>query len=370
MKVIDRYIVARFLVGTVPVLLLLLILFSFLALADELENVGQGAYTAFDAFRVVAWTAPRRIVDLMPVTMLLGGLIGLGAMANNQELIAARAAGMSRHRIARPVLLMALAVAVAVVAAQSLLVPVAERAADAVRARTIMDVDHGAAGAGGKELWTRSHNWFVRVAEVRLGQLLAGLEVYVVDDAGRLQQLVQAGSATPRSGDDWLLSDVTITRLDGQVSSEERLPTLEWPDLLNREQADVLTLPLETLAPLDLVRLIAIQRANGLDTHRHRVVLWQQFSIPVALVGMALLSLPLLLGSVRVMSAGTRVVIGGFVGIAFYLLQQLTGHLAGLFALSPPLLIMAPAVALLAAAVYLQFLEAPRGRRRRANAAA
>src|SRR5690606_21993637 len=122
MKLLDRYIATRFLVGTVPVLLLLLILFSFLALAEELEDVGQGAYTTFDALRAVAYTAPRRIVDLMPVTMLVGGLIGLGAMANHHELIAARAAGMSRSRIARPVLLLAVTVAVVVVTAQSLLV--------------------------------------------------------------------------------------------------------------------------------------------------------------------------------------------------------------------------------------------------------
>ena len=36
----------------------------------------------------------------MPVTALLGGLMGLGAMANHQELIAARAAGLSKARMA------------------------------------------------------------------------------------------------------------------------------------------------------------------------------------------------------------------------------------------------------------------------------
>ncbi|MEJ8567137.1 LPS export ABC transporter permease LptG [Elongatibacter sediminis] len=362
----DRYLMRRFLVGTLPVLLLLLILFSFLALADELEDVGQGSFTLFDAFRVVLYTAPRRIVDLMPVTLLLGGLIGLGAMANHQELIAARAAGMSRHRIGRPVLILAMGVGLVVVTAQAFLIPLAEREAGDIRARKLADASLSAERRTG--FWTRSENRIVRVNEVRYGQLLTDLEVYVLDDEGRLLELVRAERATVRDPDDWRLDSVTVTRMGDWAAEEEHRESLDWPGLLSREQAGILVRPLETLAPHELVRLIGIQRANGLNDQAHRVTLWQQLSIPVALIGMALLSLPLLLGSVRMVSAGSRVVIGGFVGIAFYLVQQLTGHLAGLFSLNPPLLIMTPAVVLLIVAVYTQFLERPRPRRRRRRA--
>ena len=103
MILLDRYIMRNYATGMIPVLLLLLALFSFVALAGELEQVGQGAFTALDAVLVVFYTTPRRIVDLLPVTALMGGLMGLGAMANHQELIAARAAGLSKARMARPV---------------------------------------------------------------------------------------------------------------------------------------------------------------------------------------------------------------------------------------------------------------------------
>ena len=79
MMILDRYIASSYLKGMVPVMLLLLSLFSFLALAEELEEVGQGTFRLIDAFLVVLYTSPRRIVDLMPVTALLGGLMGLGA---------------------------------------------------------------------------------------------------------------------------------------------------------------------------------------------------------------------------------------------------------------------------------------------------
>ena len=81
MIILDRYIMSQFLKGMLPVLLLLLALFSLLALAEALEDVGKVTFRQLDAFLVVLYTSPRRIVDLLPVTALLGGLMGLGILA-------------------------------------------------------------------------------------------------------------------------------------------------------------------------------------------------------------------------------------------------------------------------------------------------
>ena len=50
---IDRYISLSFLGGCLPVLMLLLSLFSFLALSEELEDIGDGTYELADALLVV-----------------------------------------------------------------------------------------------------------------------------------------------------------------------------------------------------------------------------------------------------------------------------------------------------------------------------
>ena len=361
MNLIDRYIIRNFLLGMVPVLLLLLILFSFMSLAEELEEVGKGLFTQFDAFLVVLYTAPRRMVDLLPVTTLLGGLLGLGAMANHQELIAARVAGMSQPRIARSILVLTVALAILALLLQSFLIPQSERAANILRARAMSEsrVNTGA----NLEFWTRSGNNYVRVNDVQLGRLLNDVEIYSTDSKGSFMRLVEAQSAFIASRDDWLLRDVQLTTIDGLVVHEEHRDELRWPGLLNSEQASIMVLPLEALAPLDLSRLISFQRKNGLDTHRLRVVWWQQISTILAVIGMGLLSLPLLMGSIRSVSAGQRVVLGGGVGIGFYLLQQLAGHVTGLFSLHPPSTIMAPTLVLLLFAAYAQFIDADRKRR-------
>ena len=353
MKVLDRYIVSNYLMGMLPVMLLLLALFSFVALADELEEVGKGTFRQIDAFLVILFTSPRRIVDLMPVTALLGGLMGLGTMANHQELIAARASGMSKARMARPVFEAVSLVAALVVLMQSLLIPASERAASELRAKALQETTFEAGGR--LEFWTRSDRNFVHVSDVLFNRILEDVEIYKTDSEGKLSQVIQAQQATIAGADIWLLEDVLRTRLDGLSASKDRVPTMEWQGLLTEEQANILILPLEALAPHDLVRYITHLQANDLDTHHFRVIFWQQISVAIAVLAMGLLSLPLLVGSTRAISASQRIMMGAIIGIVFYLLQQVTGHLAGLFSLVPSITILTPVFLLLVVAVMAQY---------------
>jgi lipopolysaccharide export system permease protein len=337
----------------VPVLVLLLGLFSLLTLTEELEEVGKGTFGQIDAFLVVLYTTPRIIVDLMPVTALLGGLMGLGAMANHQELMAARAAGLSKARMAKPVFRATLLVAVLVLLMQSLLVPASERVASELRSRSLESVSVDVAGRF--KFWTRSGDNFVHVNNVLYNRILVGVEIYAMDDKGRLRTLIQAQYATIIGADTWLLENVTRTQLAGMAATEEHVENLRWERLISQEQAEVLILPLEALAPHDLVQYIAYLKENGLDTHHFRVVFWKQISIALSVIAMGLLSLPLLVGSTREVSASQRIVMGGIIGIVFYLVQQMTGHLAGLFNLVPSVTIMMPVIGLLAIAIAAQF---------------
>ena len=367
-NMLDRYIIRSFLLGMAPVMLLLLVLFSFMALASELEEVGKGLFSQFDAILVVIFTTPRRMVDLLPVTTLLGGLMGLGALANHQELVAARVAGMSQARMAWPIFLLTLILAVILFMMQSFLIPLSEREANLLRAQSM--VESQIDSADDQAFWTKSENNFVSIGDVQLGQLLSDIEIYATDDQGRFKQLIQARNAFIDSNDSWRLQEVNLTSVEGLQVSEQVLEDLSWPGLLSPEEAAILVLPLESLPPVDLARLIDFQEENGLDTHRYRVVLWQQLSLLLAVVGMGLLALPMLTGSIRSISASQRIVFGGFIGIGFYLLQQVSGHLAGIFTLHPPTTIMAPTLILLIAAIYAQFMDGDRKRKalRRARA--
>jgi lipopolysaccharide export system permease protein len=346
---IDRYIMQRFLTGVLPVLLLLLALFSFISLAEELEEVGSGDFKLIDALMVVFLTTPKRIVELLPVTALLGGLLGLGAMANHRELIAIRTSGISKARIAQTVTVLAIILAVFITILQFTVVPGFEREAAQLRGKSLQGTDKGPGSEGA--FWTRNGAYFIRVNQVRFDRTLADIEIYTADSEGRLSQLIQASSADYAGDDNWLLSGVVHSELQQKKVHETTEDTLLWKGLLSAKQASVLMLPLQALAPNDLVNTIKNLERNQLDTHSYEIVLWQQISLLPSLLAMALLSLPFLLGSVRSIAASQRVMIGGLIGISFYLVQQLSGHLAGILGINPSLIILTPPLILLAVAI-------------------
>lgn len=346
---IDRYIMTQFIAGIIPVLLLLLALFSFMALAEELEDVGKGNFTLADALMVVLLTSPKRIVELLPVTTLLGGLIGLGAMANHCELIAIRTIGISKQRIGQTVAVLAVFLGIFITALQFFVVPEFEHEAAILRAQASQNLEIGEGNS--RAIWTRNDTHIIRINRVRSDRTLANIEIYTTDKQGRLSQLIQASSALFIGQENWLLTNVLESKFqDGQVF-ETRQDNMQWNALLSADQAAALILPLEALAPNDLLKTIKNLKKNQLDTHRYEIVLWQQVGLLPSLLAMALMSLPLLLGSVRAVSASQRAMTGGLIGIGFYLLQQLSGHLAGILGLNPSLLILTPPFVLLIIAI-------------------
>ena len=99
MKIIDLYIGKSFTRCFLLVLSILGFLFSFFEFILELDEVGKGHYQLNDALSYVLLTLPGRLLDLIPHSSLLGGIIALGLLADKNELVAMNAGGISVRRI-------------------------------------------------------------------------------------------------------------------------------------------------------------------------------------------------------------------------------------------------------------------------------
>jgi lipopolysaccharide export system permease protein len=355
---VDRYITTSFVGGCIPVLLLLLSLFSFLALAEELEDVGKGAYELADALLVVVYTLPARIVDLLPVTVLLGGLLGLGALANQGELISMRAAAISPSRISRPIIKLSLGLILLVLFLQIWVIPAVEHSATKMRAKTLVDtatidLEYNTDTGSSSDLWTRHQGQFIRIGSVESNRRLADVEIYRFDEQGNLDALIRTSSAELLKDNTWLLHDVRHTLVEGGRSETQMSDTLMWDALLSEEQAGTLIAPASSMAPTDLWQFIQHLEENELNSESHRIMFWTQMSIPLGLLGMALLTLPFLLGSIRSVSVGQRVAMGGLIGISYYLVQQISGHVASIMSWNATFTVLAPGVLILFIAIVL-----------------
>jgi len=338
---VDRYLMLSMIRGIVPILGLLLGLFGFLTLAEELESVGTGTFEVVDAINVMVLSLPKISLDLLPVTALVGVLVGLGTLANQQELIALRVAGWSNFRIARPAAILALLIVMIAAATQQWLIPLLEHEITDLRANTMLNTD---VDGGDAQFWTRSENQLVRIGGVQFGLMPTDVEIYQLDDQGHLVQLLQAHRAVILDADSWQLYEVSTTYIGEQGTETEFQREMLWNSDLTPDQMATIVTTAAALSPTDLIRYINHLETNGLDSHRYRLVLWQQLSLPLGIFGMALLGVPFVVGSTRTMSAGSRISIGIVIGLLFYLGERTIGQLALLYSLPPVPLALGPDV--------------------------
>jgi lipopolysaccharide export system permease protein len=108
--IIDRYVarevLAPFAVG-VGLLTFALVTGRLLKLSDMVVNHGV---SLGEVMRIIGYIMPAFLELTFPMAVLLGVLMGFGRMSSDQEMIAARACGVSLYRLAIPVLGVALMV--------------------------------------------------------------------------------------------------------------------------------------------------------------------------------------------------------------------------------------------------------------------
>lgn len=349
LRTLDRYIGLTLARSYVLALFALLAVFSIFAFVDELEDLGKGRYRLQDAALFLLLTTPRRLIDLAPVTALLASLTGLGALAGGRELVAMQAAGVSPLRLGWSALRPGLLFLAGVVALGQFVAPPLDRVAHVSRAQALsatvaIQSEHG--------FWSRAGHRFLRVRDIRRNGVLGGVEIYEFDEQGRLRRFTHAQRADIGVGRAWRLTDVVQKDFEPGGIVRRQLPVLDWDAFLSAEQVDLLALPPSVFSFSDLYRYVRYLRASGQDSASHELALWQKASMPLAVGAMTLLSVPFVLGVMRVASTGQRMMIGSLVGVAFHLASQISARLGLLLNLSPAVTALAPVLVVLAVTVW------------------
>lgn len=344
LRILNRHIGVSVGRGLFLVMLVLSALFSFLVLVDQLDDVGDGRFGVLDALLYMAFTLPRRILDLAPATALLGSLLALGGLARGSELIVMRGAGVSVAQVGWAVLRFGLVVAIAIpVFDQWVASPLAQRAHSgrlaALSGTDALVTSHG--------FWSRDGQRFVNVREVRHGRIPAAVDVYEFDGAGRLARFVHAATGELRADGQWELRDVHDKNFrHGRIVSE-RHPLLQAESFLTEKQLELLTAPAASLTLTDLFRYVRYLRSSDQRANRYELAMWQKIVLPVITVAMMLLALPFFFGSLRGTSAGERMLLGGVLGVGLYLSQEIIANLGLLMNLNAPLTAAIPLVVVL-----------------------
>ena len=233
-RIFERYVAAHVIVATLLSLLVLLALFLFVSVVDDLGRVGRGDYTVLRSLEYVALSAPRLAFSLFPVAAVIGSLLGLGILAANSELVVLRSSGISVVEITGAVLKAGALLMIAVLLVGEFVAPFAEALAEQRRADAIAGYPESGNAPG---FWARDGNSFINVRDGNPGERMEQVFIYEFDEERRLRVATRAAEASYRDGI-WHLRDVVQTRFDGERVTGRRLERARWesqfePDMVN-----------------------------------------------------------------------------------------------------------------------------------------
>ncbi|HMB58757.1 MAG TPA: LptF/LptG family permease, partial [Xanthomonadales bacterium] len=110
--IIDRYMVREVGLPFLVVASVLVIIFSTYSLTRYLVDANAGLLMAGEVVRLTALRSLVSLEVLLPLSFYFAIIIGMGRLYSDSEIYAMRSSGISEHRMMRPVMLLALVLAV------------------------------------------------------------------------------------------------------------------------------------------------------------------------------------------------------------------------------------------------------------------
>lgn len=292
-RILARYVLSRFLVftgGALVVLSLAVLVGELLLGFDDISEAtaGPGEGLVYLLLKLPADYLP----VLVPTSVFAGAFASLGLAARHNEVLAAKAGGISPTTLAIPILL-----------ASALLSVVSFAAIETVGVHAARAWRHQFRGDAGEIAFRKGSFWYhrgpfvfnVANADPRT-RTLHDVRIFELDDHGRLLRSIRAAGAKLAEDGTWLLRDAVIRRFDPE--DPRRAPVYEHRaevafSAANRSDLALLDADPAALSLGDLREYIDTRSEfQGAQLTRLRAVLHQRLAdLPIPLV-FALLAIP------------------------------------------------------------------------------
>jgi len=334
MNTLARYISSEIVKSTLFVFALLLALFAFFDMLNQLQDIGKGRYQLWMVFMFVGLSLPARIYELFPIATLIGSLHALSQLSANSEYTVIRSSGVSNPGVVAKLLPAGLLFAALTYGFGEYIAPPAERAANHMRLQATNSVVAQEFRSG---LWVKEDRSFINVREVLPDNKLSDIRIYQFDDKFNLQKITRAESGEFLAGNDWRLHGITETTLSFGGINLAHEPDRQWRTVLNPNILSVLLVAPEHMPVADLYSYIQHLSRNKQKTSRYEIALWNKLLYPFTALSMMLLALPFAQSQRRSTNVGLKLFIGILLGLAFHFTNSLFKYL-GLLYDWPPLL--------------------------------
>ncbi|MFN3958532.1 MAG: LPS export ABC transporter permease LptG [Parvularculaceae bacterium] len=332
----TRYVGRLFTIRFAGLLLFFVIILQMLDLLNQSEAITAAPGAGADSIiRYISLRAPQIASQFTPFAALLATVITLASLNLSSEIVVMRAAGMSIHRVLRPIGFACLLIAVAhFVFHESVVV-------DAAAELEYWDANDFEVGLK-HDASTRTNLRLqlddeivsaASAARTDEGVRLSNVVIYDLDPSGLAQSVIEARTALFGEGG-WRLLDVRAPGVD-RVSPP--VASMPWATSLNPETLFALSLNPDRAGMATLMRQISQIKRDGADAGAATTSLLARFSKPMATLLMPLLGAIAGFGVSRQGNQLVRATAGAGLGFLYFVAENLMLAVGKLGAVPPML---------------------------------
>ncbi|MFT5500867.1 MAG: lipopolysaccharide export system permease protein [Woeseiaceae bacterium] len=348
MSILSNYLMRAILTST------LLVVMVFLALAGLFEFIGQldstqGSYGIPQALLFSLLRLPQLSFEMLPIAALIGGLMGLGALANNSELVVMRTAGLSVFRLAAMVGFAGLVLTIVTGLIGEFIGPPLDYFARTMRDEARYEQEDRDVG---NSAWVKDGRVILHLERINAEFEFGALYLFRFNDDYSLESIGRAENAGIDDNDKWLLENFRETRFedDGVQVSESSLE-VESFDVEGEFLGVTLVKPV-SLSARGLLSYINYLKKNGLTAERYETEFWSRIAKTATVMVMPVLALAFVFGSLRSAGSGSRLMIGVLIGLAYFLASRMLANSGQVFNLNPAIVTWMPSFALILVTVF------------------
>ncbi len=337
-QLMDIYILRRFFSYFALLMGAFVFLFETFTFFELLDDIARHRVPFLIVVDYFGYLAPYLLYQLAPLGALVAVLVTLGIMSKSNEIVAIKASGISLYRLAVPLLLAGLALAVTMIVLDDTYLPYANQRQDAlhnlIKGKPPQTYTHPQRWIFGESFKIYNYDLFDPTQN-----LFGGLTVIEIDP-GTFQVRRRIFASRARWSETqkvWVLEGSWVRDFaDGTIVRYERLPPvaslpelIEPPSYFNREVRQAFQMSWRELRTY----IDGLQRA-GFDVSTLTVQWHEKIAVPL------LAPVSMLLGIPFAFMVGTRGAVGGValgvgIGIVYWSLAKLLEAMGGMGQLPP-----------------------------------
>ncbi|MFC3123265.1 LPS export ABC transporter permease LptG [Agaribacter flavus] len=349
LKILDLYIARTLLSTTTLTLAVLIGLSALIKFVEQLRRVGQGDYDMTVAALYVLLSLPREVELFLPMATLLGGLIGIGMLAQSSELVVMQASGMSRFQITLSACKSIVLIIIAIMAVSEFVTPESESKAKEIRTQALSG---GSILSSESVTWAKDGNNFVSISDVIDENNLQDIQIYMFDEELTIEKILSASQAS-YTGSNWNLSEVVILTFTNSKIHQEHLNAYTWDSTLTPDRLGIDAVKPEALSIQGLLEYVDYLENNQQDASRYELALWRKITQPFSVIVMLLLAMSFIFGPLRSVTMGARIIMGVIAGFSFYICNEVFGQISLVFQLTPVFGAILPSLVFAGITVFL-----------------